>query len=54
MTRVGVGIVGAGFAANIHARAFQDLAGLGVEVAGIVSRHEAKAAENPNGISAFR
>ena len=45
MMRLGVGIVGAGFAADIHARSFQDLAGLGVELAGVVSRTEARAVE---------
>ena len=45
MTRLGVGIVGAGFAADIHAQAFCDLAGLGVELAGVVSRTEARAVE---------
>ncbi|MCZ7573669.1 MAG: Gfo/Idh/MocA family oxidoreductase [Ardenticatenaceae bacterium] len=44
MTKLGVGIVGAGFAAEVHARAFQELAGLGVELAGVVSRSRARAA----------
>lgn len=45
MTKLGVGIVGAGFIAEVHARAFGDLASQDVTLAGVVSRTEAKARE---------
>jgi len=45
MTKLGIGIVGAGFAADIHARAYRQLAGLGVELVGITSRTRARATE---------
>lgn len=45
MTRLGVGLVGSGFAADIHARALRDLSGLGANIAGIASRDKLSAAE---------
>jgi len=45
MTKLGIGIVGVGFAADIHARAFQDLARLSVELVGVASRTEARAVQ---------
>lgn len=43
MSRVRVGIIGAGFAADIHARAYGQLAGLGVELVAVTSAHRANA-----------
>ncbi len=33
--RVGVGMIGAGFVSHIHARAYRELSGMGVEIAGV-------------------
>ena len=45
MGAIGIGMVGAGFAADLHARVYHELAGLGVEVVAVVSRAEARARE---------
>jgi predicted dehydrogenase len=43
MSRIGIGMVGAGFAANLHAHAYRELSGLGIELVGVASRTEAHA-----------
>lgn len=41
--KLGIGLVGAGFSADIHVRAYHELRGLGVEVRAIYSRTRARA-----------
>jgi predicted dehydrogenase len=38
MRKIGIGIVGAGFAAGLHAHAYRELTGLGIELTGVASR----------------
>ena len=45
MDTIGVGIVGAGFAADVHARVYSELAGRGVTLAAVTSRTKASAEE---------
>jgi predicted dehydrogenase len=43
MGSIGIGIVGAGFAADLHAHAYRELSGLGIELVGVASRTEGRA-----------
>lgn len=43
MDSIGIGIVGAGFAADLHAHGYQELMGLGIELVGVASRSKARA-----------
>jgi predicted dehydrogenase len=43
MDTVGIGIIGAGFAADLHSRVYGELAGAGVELVGIASRTQERA-----------
>ena len=43
MTKIGIGIVGAGFAAGFHAEMYRHLASLDVELVAVVSRTREKA-----------
>ncbi len=43
MDTIGTGIVGAGFAADLHARVYRELTGLGIELVGVTSRTQARA-----------
>lgn len=45
MGKIGIGIVGAGFAANFHARMYHELAALGAQVVAVASRTGEKAQE---------
>lgn len=43
MKSIGIGILGAGFIADLHTRVYRELKGLNAEVVGIVSRNSARA-----------
>jgi predicted dehydrogenase len=43
MDSIGIGIVGAGFAADLHAHVYQELMGLGIELVSVTSRTKARA-----------
>ena len=43
MCSIGIGIIGAGFAADLHAQAYRELSGLGIELVAVTSRTQVTA-----------